>query len=65
MPAPLRRVGARGFGEHMGKMRLIAETTLGADLRESQLRVLDQFFGLQDSLMTDPVLRRHAGAALE
>lgn len=46
-------------------MCLIAEAAFQADLRQGQVRVLDQLLGPGNALPANPVLRRKAGAAFE
>ncbi|MNI84188.1 hypothetical protein D3C73_1410700 [compost metagenome] len=49
----------------MAEVRLVAETAFEADLRQAQVRVLDQLLGPGDALLANPFLWRTAGAALE
>ena len=49
----------------MTEVRLIAEAAFEADLRQCQVGVLDQLLGSGNPLVTNPVLGRVTGAALE
>ena len=49
----------------MAEMRLVAEAAFQAYLRERQVSVAHQLFGPRNALVTNPVLGREAGTALE
>lgn len=62
---PGKRIDAFAAGEHVAEVRLIAKAAFEADLREAQVRMLNQQLGPGDALLANPFLGRMAGAAFE